>query len=99
MSGRIDEPEDLAARAGQDLRGSAPAATSKDLLQQLVTDMREVRDFVVAQREQKIPDRINSLERWQRWVIGFSAGVLSIEAIRTVVSYAVPSVARAITGH
>ena len=94
-----NEPVDLAAKAGQDLRGSAPAATSKDLLQQLVMDMREVRDFVVAQREQKIPDRINSLERWQRWVIGFSAGVLSIEAIRTVVSYAVPTAARAITGH
>ena len=98
MTDNEHEPEDLAARAAKEFRGSSPAATSKDLLQQLVVDMREVRDFVVAQREQKIPDRINSLERWQRWVIGFSAGVLSIEAIRTVVSYAVPAAARAITG-
>ena len=60
--------------------------------------MREVRDFVVAQREQQIPMRIAALEKWQRWVIGFSAGVLSIEAIRTVVSYVAPAVATAFSG-
>jgi hypothetical protein len=79
-----------------DINGGSPAASTKDVLKELVTDVRFVRDYVVAQQGLKVPDRVTQLERWQRFVVGFVAGLLGIETIRAVLSYVGPAVAAAV---
>lgn len=51
-----------------DLRGSSPAMSTKDLLLEVYRDMKFVRPAVEALQEAKLPERINAVESWQdKW--------------------------------
>ena len=56
-----------------DLRGSTPILTAKDVLLEVRSDVREMRTAVDILVSQNLAERVTSIEKWQNRVIGLGA--------------------------
>lgn len=67
----------------EDLRGSTPVLTAKDILLELRDDVREMKSGVDVLLSQKLDDRVTAIERWQNRIIGIGlvGSLLSILAL------------------
>lgn len=54
----------------EDLRGSTPVLTARDVLLELRQDVREMKTGVDILLSQNLGDRVTAIERWQNRVIG-----------------------------
>lgn len=61
----------------EDLRGSAPVLTARDVLLEVREDVRQMKSGVDILLSQRLDERVRDVERWQNRVIGLGmAGTL-----------------------
>jgi len=56
--------------SSEDLRGSTPVLTAKDVLLELREDVRSMRTSVDVLVSQDLSNRVTAIERWQNRLIG-----------------------------
>lgn len=61
----------------EDLRGSSPVLTARDVLLEVREDVRQMKSGVDILLSQRLDERVRDVERWQNRVIGLGmAGTL-----------------------
>lgn len=61
-----------------DLRGSAPVLTAKDVLLEVREDVRAMKSTVDVLASQHLDERVRALEAWRWKAVGFGAAVGAI---------------------
>lgn len=67
----------------EDLRGSTPMLSARDVLLEVRSDVREMRTSVEVLLSQNLGDRVTAIERWQNRIIGLGmvGAILGVIAI------------------
>lgn len=72
--------------SSDDLRGSAPIFTAKDVLIEVRDEMRLMRSSVDILVSQNLNERVTAVEGWQNRVIGLASSARVLGIIATVLS-------------
>lgn len=70
-------------RHGDDLRGSTPVLSARDVLIELRDDVREMKRTVDILASQNLDSRVTQLERQQSRQLGLTAGVAAAAGVLT----------------
>jgi hypothetical protein len=67
----------------EDLRGSTPVLTARDVLLEVRADVRDMKSGVDVLLSQNLHDRVTAIERWQNRLIGlgFIGAILAVLAL------------------